>query len=281
MPTRKLGRKLYMEEEDYLTYRNTSKSVWVNRNVQVYNRGSAKTSRGRVQEAPSGPTDHSQAQGLSHSLSGELTAQATKETQPRLHEPHIKLARNRASPKRFVFKTSPRVKIGGGVRQLQKKRSPKKTASLPRQGTKGRQQPDRRARQAPQRRQKEDDMVEVLEQSRRRRLILHEESEEEELAGTKDTGLTPLKDPRLSSKTGTQPGVALPRVRPCLRKAGANGLLTMAKQDVGSDSSSAMHELEEEEVVVPLDDLVYENHQKDSDSDGDHSPGDHNPFEIK
>ncbi|CAL1355449.1 unnamed protein product [Linum trigynum] len=238
----------------------------------------------------------SHAQGTQHPLPGELEVQNRRETQSRLHDLNNKPTRSRASPKRFVFKTSPRVKISGGVRQQQKKGSPRKAAPLPRQATKGRQQPGRRARKAPQHQQVVVHMAKAFEQSRRRRLILQEESEDDETAGeqpmhpTKPGALTgptddlrpkPQMDPLMPAKIATQLGSSPPRVCPHLRKKGGTDFsLPISQQDGGSALFGDLLDLEDKEIAT-LGGPIPEDHHHATESDDDQSTEDLHSFEIK
>ncbi|CAL1359841.1 unnamed protein product [Linum trigynum] len=194
MSTRKLGRKICMAEEDYPNFWNISKSVWVNKNVQRQNNGSAKIDRGRVEEVSPMLNDRAQDQGVYHPVFAEPEAQPRRKPQPRLREPNNKVAGNHTSPKKFVIKKLTR---------------------------------------APHHQQGVIPLEVALEQSRRRMMILQEESEEEETADVtavhpiqsripsgpaKDPVHKPPMDPQLHSKTATQPGVLTPRARPRLRK---------------------------------------------------------------
>ncbi|CAL1401873.1 unnamed protein product [Linum trigynum] len=123
MSTRKLGRKIYIEEEEYLKFHNASKSVWVNKNAQRREDGAAKTmkpARARDMGERPAPSARYFAQETKPFI-GEHDLHDKKETQPRLQEPKQKLTGNGASPKQMVFKASPRVKVGGGVCLHQKK----------------------------------------------------------------------------------------------------------------------------------------------------------------
>ncbi|CAL1353556.1 unnamed protein product [Linum trigynum] len=273
MSTRKLGRKIYMDEDEFPKFHNTSKSVWVNKNVQVKNDGSAKNAKTREMRPVS--SDRSVEQVVH-----QQEIHGCMEPQPRVQESRPKLLGNRARPKRVVFKASPRVKIGGGIRPHQKKLSPREAAPLPRKGSKGHQQGGKHARKVSSNRQQPEDQVEVvLEQSRRRRLILQEESEEEELAGAKAAqSRQPLENPRIPPKGTSHNGSTVHRARPRLKKGGADCMRAKSKQDGGTTPSGDLRELEDEEAVAPR---VYEGQQQTMDSDDDQSNNNKFSFEIK
>ncbi|CAL1406961.1 unnamed protein product [Linum trigynum] len=242
MSTRKLGRKIYMDEEEFPKFHNTSKSVWVNKNIQVKKNESAKNARPRE---------------VRHVINDRSVEQVD----------HQQETHGYMEPQSREQEARPKLSVVGFVR-AQKKLSPRKAAPTTRKGSKGRQQVGKRARKVSSNRQQPEDQVEiVLEQSRRRRLILLEESEEEELAGTKAAQSNqPLGNSRIPPKDTSQNGDTVHRARPRLKKGGADCM----RDD--------LRELEDEEVVAPRDD---EGQQQIMDSDDEQSTGDQLPFEIK
>ncbi|CAL1395836.1 unnamed protein product [Linum trigynum] len=252
MSTRKLGRKIYMDEEELPKPHHTSKSVWVNRNVQVQKEGYARNARPR------------EIRPVSIDRSIDQTARQQEdhgcmEPQPRVQEAKPKLVGNRASPKKVVVKAPSRVKIGGGVRLHQKKVAPRENGPLPKKSSKGRQQMGRQARKVGNRQQTEDQVEQVFEETRKRRLILQEESEEEEEADVK----------------GAQSDQ---RVRPRLKKGGVEVRRAKSKKDGGASQYGDTQELEDEEVEVSRDD---EGRRLVMESEDDQSNDEQLPFEIK
>ncbi|CAL1401184.1 unnamed protein product [Linum trigynum] len=273
MSTRKTGMKIYREDEDYPQFRNASKTVWVNRNTQLLNDGAEKVASRFL-----GTKTRPIAQVASLPISRESEAQKKRETQTRHQAPSTNSLGGRAIPKRFVFKTSPQVKIGGSVRQQQKKASPRKVVPPPRQGTKGRQQPSRSAKQASHCQQVVGQMEEVFEHSRRHRLILQEEfEEEEEIIGG---GFNPPMKLRTSIGLAEKPDTK-PKARPRLRKGGADCSLNSAHKDGGSTPSGDLLDVEEKEFVATLEKPADVDQQHDFDSDDDQAVEEHHSFEIK
>ncbi|CAL1358705.1 unnamed protein product [Linum trigynum] len=238
MSTRKPGRKIYREDEEYPQFRNASKSVWVNRNTHLLKDGKEKAA-----SRDPGANTLPLTQVAAHPAPRESETQKKRVVQNRQQAP----AKTSFGVQRLVVKTSPRVKIAGNIRHHQKKASPRKVVPPPRQVTKERRQSSRRAKQTEQCQQVVGQVAEAFEQSRRRMLILQEESKEEEEEIMVGGSSPPMKQ-------RTPAGLAedldtIPRARPRLRRRGADCPLPSAHKDGGSSPSGDRLDLEDKESV--------------------------------
>ncbi|CAL1397724.1 unnamed protein product [Linum trigynum] len=290
MSTRKIGRRIYEQDDGHDNFRKNPPSVWVNRNVQTRREGDwprpqaedTKADRGMGRRGKQNPNrEMDQAQNVPF-VAGEQRARVVGSLDIKC--PAQPLGRTK-SPKQFSVKASPRVKIGG--RQLRGSKSPR-VSGRPLRG-----KMNARSRAKTSGRNTEKELRGIFEETRRRRLILQKDSEDEAaeqgLIGSRDPvpisqsgsiePLPPVKDGELDAKAGermarptTEQQEKLDRSKMHLRHLAAGGdlgktetvrrrLRRKSQQQRQADSEKILPPsklLEKEEVEL----------QEDADQDG-------------